>query len=87
MKGLKKTLLQLRKHRFSCIVFVSAVLLHILQNLVKPSEQTLVFTATKHHVEYLKEVHRTKEITQIQFEEKGHIRILGIGLELAWNGG
>ncbi|XP_020611242.1 ATP-dependent RNA helicase DDX54-like [Orbicella faveolata] len=33
-----------------------AVLLHILQNLVKPSEQTLVFTATKHHVEYLKEL-------------------------------
>lgn len=33
-----------------------AVLLHILQNLIKPSEQTLVFTATKHHVEYLKEL-------------------------------
>ncbi|KAL9961892.1 hypothetical protein ACROYT_G030925 [Oculina patagonica] len=33
-----------------------AVLLNILQNLVKPSEQTLVFTATKHHVEYLKEL-------------------------------
>ena len=37
-------------------VFVSAVLLHILQNLIEPSQQTLVFTATKHHVEYLKEV-------------------------------
>lgn len=33
-----------------------AVLLHILQNLIKPSEQTLIFTATKHHVEYLKEL-------------------------------
>ncbi|KAJ7365649.1 ATP-dependent RNA helicase ddx54 [Desmophyllum pertusum] len=33
-----------------------AVLLHILQNLINPSEQTLVFTATKHHVEYLKEL-------------------------------
>ena len=37
-------------------IFVSAVLLHILQNLIEPSQQTLVFTATKHHVEYLKEV-------------------------------
>ena len=36
--------------------FLLAVLLHILQNLIKPSEQTLIFTATKHHVEYLKEV-------------------------------
>ncbi|CAH3019017.1 unnamed protein product [Porites evermanni] len=33
-----------------------AVLLHILQNLIKQSEQTLIFTATKHHVEYLKEL-------------------------------
>lgn len=33
-----------------------AVLLHILQNVIKPSEQTLIFTATKHHVEYLKEL-------------------------------
>ena len=36
--------------------FLLAVLLHILQNVIKPSEQTLIFTATKHHVEYLKEV-------------------------------
>ena len=36
--------------------FLLAVLLYILQNLIKPSEQTLIFTATKHHVEYLKEV-------------------------------
>lgn len=34
----------------------AAVLLHILQNLIEPSQQTLVFTATKHHVEYLKEL-------------------------------
>ncbi|XP_073251857.1 ATP-dependent RNA helicase DDX54-like [Porites lutea] len=33
-----------------------ALLLHILQNLIKQSEQTLIFTATKHHVEYLKEL-------------------------------
>lgn len=33
-----------------------AVLLHVLQNVVKPNEQTLIFTATKHHVEYLKEL-------------------------------
>lgn len=33
-----------------------AVLLYILQNLIKPWEQTLIFTATKHHVEYLKEL-------------------------------
>ncbi|KAM7433758.1 ATP-dependent RNA helicase ddx54 [Porites harrisoni] len=33
-----------------------AVLLYILQNLIKPSEQTLIFTATKHHVEYLTEL-------------------------------
>ncbi|XP_068736507.1 ATP-dependent RNA helicase DDX54-like isoform X2 [Montipora capricornis] len=33
-----------------------AALLHILQNLIKPPQQTLIFTATKHHVEYLKEL-------------------------------
>lgn len=30
-----------------------AVLLYFLRNIVKPAEQTLVFVATKHHVEYL----------------------------------
>ncbi|XP_034048354.1 ATP-dependent RNA helicase DDX54 isoform X2 [Thalassophryne amazonica] len=34
----------------------SALLLHLLRNVVKPQEQTLVFVATKHHVEYLKEL-------------------------------
>lgn len=34
----------------------SALLLHLLRNVVKPQEQTVVFVATKHHVEYLKEV-------------------------------
>ncbi|KAL0965470.1 hypothetical protein UPYG_G00281710 [Umbra pygmaea] len=34
----------------------SAMLLHLLRNVVKPQEQTVVFVATKHHVEYLKEL-------------------------------
>ncbi|KAL4004628.1 protocadherin delta 2 [Sarotherodon galilaeus] len=34
----------------------SALLLHLLRNVVKPQEQTVVFAATKHHVEYLKEL-------------------------------
>lgn len=33
-----------------------AMLLHLLRNVAKPQEQTVVFVATKHHVEYLKEV-------------------------------
>ncbi|XP_006005488.1 ATP-dependent RNA helicase DDX54 isoform X1 [Latimeria chalumnae] len=33
-----------------------AVLLHLLRNVVKPQEQTVVFAATKHHIEYLKEL-------------------------------
>lgn len=33
-----------------------ALLLHLLRNIVKPQEQTVVFAATKHHVEYLKEL-------------------------------
>uniref|UniRef100_A0A669ELA0 ATP-dependent RNA helicase DDX54 n=1 Tax=Oreochromis niloticus TaxID=8128 RepID=A0A669ELA0_ORENI len=33
-----------------------ALLLHLLRNVVKPQEQTVVFAATKHHVEYLKEL-------------------------------
>ncbi|XP_040014287.1 ATP-dependent RNA helicase DDX54 [Xiphias gladius] len=33
-----------------------AMLLHLLRNVVKPQEQTVVFAATKHHVEYLKEL-------------------------------
>ncbi|EDO45469.1 predicted protein, partial [Nematostella vectensis] len=31
-------------------------LMHLLQNVIKPTEQTLIFAATKHHVEYLKEM-------------------------------
>ncbi|XP_041826565.1 ATP-dependent RNA helicase DDX54 [Melanotaenia boesemani] len=34
----------------------AALLLHLLRNVVKPQEQTVVFAATKHHVEYLKEL-------------------------------
>ncbi|KAK7174080.1 hypothetical protein R3I93_003799 [Phoxinus phoxinus] len=33
-----------------------ALLLHLLRAVVKPQEQTVVFVATKHHVEFLKEV-------------------------------
>lgn len=32
-----------------------ALLLHLLQNVVPPNEQTVIFAATKHHVEYLRE--------------------------------
>lgn len=38
-----------------------ALLLHLLRNVVKPQEQTVVFVATKHHVEYLKEVQNALE--------------------------
>ncbi|CAH1247532.1 DDX54 [Branchiostoma lanceolatum] len=33
-----------------------AVLLHLLRTVVKPEEQTVVFLATKHHVEFVKEL-------------------------------
>ncbi|XP_068430843.1 ATP-dependent RNA helicase DDX54 [Clinocottus analis] len=33
-----------------------ALLLHLLRNVVKPQEQTVVFVATRHHVEYIKEL-------------------------------
>ncbi|XP_037609033.1 ATP-dependent RNA helicase DDX54 [Sebastes umbrosus] len=33
-----------------------ALLLHLLRNVVKPQEQTLVFVATRHHVEYVREL-------------------------------
>lgn len=33
-----------------------ALLLHMLQCVVKKGEQTVVFTATKHHVEYIREL-------------------------------
>ncbi|KAG7258077.1 hypothetical protein CRUP_008303 [Coryphaenoides rupestris] len=33
-----------------------ALLLHLLRNVFKPQEQTVVFVATKYHVEYLKEL-------------------------------
>ncbi|XP_040915562.1 ATP-dependent RNA helicase DDX54 [Toxotes jaculatrix] len=33
-----------------------AMLLHLLRNVVKPQEQTVIFVATKHHVEYLREL-------------------------------
>ncbi|NWT10921.1 DDX54 helicase, partial [Vireo altiloquus] len=33
-----------------------AVLLHLLRSVAKPQDQTVVFVATKHHTEYLKEL-------------------------------
>ncbi|XP_029427665.1 ATP-dependent RNA helicase DDX54 [Rhinatrema bivittatum] len=33
-----------------------AVLLHLLRSVVKPQEQTVIFVATKHHAEYLREL-------------------------------
>ncbi|KAG9281887.1 ATP-dependent RNA helicase DDX54 [Astyanax mexicanus] len=33
-----------------------ALLLHLLRNVVKPQEQTVVFVSTKHHVEYLNQL-------------------------------
>ncbi|NWZ69149.1 DDX54 helicase, partial [Acrocephalus arundinaceus] len=33
-----------------------AVLLHLLRRVVKPQDQTVVFVATKHHTEYLREL-------------------------------
>ena len=43
---------------FSLPVLIStlALLLHLLGHVVAPSNQTVVFTATKHHVEYLRQV-------------------------------
>ncbi|CAK6959515.1 ATP-dependent RNA helicase DDX54 [Scomber scombrus] len=38
----------------------AALLLHLLRNVVKPQEQTVVFVATKHHVEYIKELLSTE---------------------------
>ncbi|XP_017263465.1 ATP-dependent RNA helicase DDX54 [Kryptolebias marmoratus] len=39
-----------------------ALMLHLLRNVVKPQEQTVVFAATKHHVEYLKELLSAEDI-------------------------
>ncbi|XP_019394878.1 PREDICTED: ATP-dependent RNA helicase DDX54 isoform X2 [Crocodylus porosus] len=33
-----------------------AMLLHLLRNVMRPQDQTVVFVATKHHAEYLKEL-------------------------------
>ena len=30
-----------------------SVLLYLLRTVIKPSEQTVIFAATKHHVEYI----------------------------------
>ncbi|XP_002739459.1 ATP-dependent RNA helicase DDX54-like [Saccoglossus kowalevskii] len=33
-----------------------SLLLHLLRNVIKPSEQTVIFLATMHHVDYIKEI-------------------------------
>ncbi|NXO00830.1 DDX54 helicase, partial [Rhinopomastus cyanomelas] len=42
-----------------------AVLLHLLRSVVKPQDQTVVFVATKHHTEYLKEATQGIRCTHI----------------------
>ena len=34
----------------------ASLLLHVMRSVVKASEMTVVFAATKHHLEYIKEV-------------------------------
>ena len=38
------------------IIYITAVLLNLLRNIIPSVEQTVIFTPTKHHVEYLKEL-------------------------------
>uniref|UniRef100_A0A2K5VH57 ATP-dependent RNA helicase DDX54 n=1 Tax=Macaca fascicularis TaxID=9541 RepID=A0A2K5VH57_MACFA len=41
----------------------AAVLLHLLRNVVRPQDQTVVFVATKHHAEYLTELLTTQRVS------------------------
>ncbi|XP_054952182.1 ATP-dependent RNA helicase DDX54 isoform X4 [Pan paniscus] len=41
----------------------AAVLLHLLRNMVRPQDQTVVFVATKHHAEYLTELLTTQRVS------------------------
>uniref|UniRef100_A0A8D1BBB3 ATP-dependent RNA helicase DDX54 n=1 Tax=Sus scrofa TaxID=9823 RepID=A0A8D1BBB3_PIG len=41
----------------------AAVLLHLLRNVVRPQDQTVVFVATKHHAEYLNELLMTQRVS------------------------
>uniref|UniRef100_A0A2K5E9Z9 RNA helicase n=1 Tax=Aotus nancymaae TaxID=37293 RepID=A0A2K5E9Z9_AOTNA len=41
----------------------AAVLLHLLRNVVRPQDQTVVFVATKHHAEYLTELLMTQRVS------------------------
>lgn len=41
----------------------AAVLLHLLRNVVRPQDQTVVFVATKHHAEYLSELLSTRGVS------------------------
>ena len=40
-----------------------ALLLHLLRDVVEEGKQTVVFVATKHHVEYLSELLTAQEIS------------------------
>ncbi|XP_016058581.1 PREDICTED: ATP-dependent RNA helicase DDX54 [Miniopterus natalensis] len=41
----------------------AAVLLHLLRNVLRPQDQTVVFVATKHHAEYLSELLTTQGVS------------------------
>ncbi|KAM9055256.1 ATP-dependent RNA helicase DDX54 [Megaptera novaeangliae] len=41
----------------------AAVLLHLLRNVVRPQDHTVVFVATKHHAEYLSELLTTQRVS------------------------
>ena len=48
-----------------CVLLCSGCLLHLLQNQIDSKQQTVVFTATKHHVEYLHQVSLLSSFEQI----------------------
>ncbi|MBW02097.1 ATP-dependent RNA helicase DDX54, partial [Eschrichtius robustus] len=41
----------------------AAVLLHLLRNMVRPQDHTVVFVATRHHAEYLSELLTTQRVS------------------------
>ena len=57
---------------FLCVLPSSspAVLLYLLRSVVSPSDQTVVFTATHHHVDYLNELYAADRDDREQLE--GH---------------
>lgn len=43
-------------HFIIIVTYFVAVLLYLLRSVIPPNQQSVVFVATKHHVEYLKEI-------------------------------